>query len=65
MLGQPIASQAQSKPTPNVVLFVGNSFFHGKWPPVLNYNAENVKDENFGFPKESPRFENHPDEPGP
>lgn len=63
-LGQPTASQAQA-PAPNAILFVGNSFFHGKYPPVLNYNAENVKDENFGFPKESPRFENHPEEPGP
>jgi hypothetical protein len=64
-LSQPVPSHAQSKSTPHTILFVGNSFFHGKYPPVLNYNAENVKDENFGLPKEDPRFENHPEEPGP
>ncbi|RZK47434.1 MAG: hypothetical protein EOO59_17865, partial [Hymenobacter sp.] len=59
------ATQAPAMPSPTVVLFVGNSFFHGKYPPVLNYNAANVKDENFGLAKDNPRFENHPEEPGP
>ena len=62
---QPHAAHAQAKPAPTVILFVGNSFLHGKYPPVLNYNSENVKDENFGLLKEDPRFENHPEEPGP
>ncbi|WP_201987577.1 DUF4886 domain-containing protein [Hymenobacter rubidus] len=61
----PLAPAGAQAPAPNAILFVGNSFFHGKYPPVLNYNAENVKDENFGLPKEDPRFENHPEEPGP
>jgi hypothetical protein len=60
-----VPALAQAKAAPNTILFVGNSFFHGKYPPVLNYNAENVKDENFGLAKEDPRFENHPEEPGP
>ena len=59
------ATQAPAPPSPTVVLFVGNSFFHGKYAPVLNYNAANVKDENFGLAKDNPRFENHPEEPGP
>lgn len=65
LLALPSPAQAQAKPAPTVILFVGNSFLHGKYPPVLNYNTENVKDENFGLPKEDPRFENHPEEPGP
>ncbi len=63
--GQPTTGQSQAAPAPNAILFVGNSFFHGKYPPVLNYNAANVTDENFGQPREGPRFEHHPDEPGP
>ena len=65
LLTLPRPAHAQAKPAPTVILFVGNSFLHGKYPPVLNYNTENVKDENFGLPKEDPRFENHPEEPGP
>jgi len=36
---------------------VGNSFTHGKFAPVLNYNAANVIDENYGLPSSSPRYE--------
>ena len=32
---------------PTVVLFVGNSFFHGAFEPVLSYNAATITDENF------------------
>jgi hypothetical protein len=39
------------------ILFVGNSFTHGKYAPVLNYNAANVVDENYGLPSSSPRYE--------
>ncbi|OON69224.1 DUF4886 domain-containing protein [Hymenobacter sp. CRA2] len=50
---------------PIVILFVGNSFFHGKYLPVLKYNAGAIKDENFGLPKEDPRYEQYDHEPGP
>ena len=32
---------------PTVILFVGNSFFHGAFEPVLSYNAGAVTDENY------------------
>ena len=32
---------------PVVILFVGNSFFHGAFQPVLTYNAAAITDENF------------------
>ncbi|GAC1367943.1 MAG: hypothetical protein NVS3B25_01870 [Hymenobacter sp.] len=48
---------ARAQPAPTTILFVGNSFFHGMYPTVLHFNAANVKDENFGLPKESPRYE--------
>ncbi|AMR27284.1 hypothetical protein A0257_09350 [Hymenobacter psoromatis] len=41
----PAAAQAAIKPT--VILFVGNSFFHGAFEPVLSYNTVAVTDENF------------------
>ena len=41
----PAAAQAAGKPT--VILFVGNSFFHGAFEPVLSYNTAAVTDENF------------------
>lgn len=47
------------------VLFVGNSFTHGKYPPVLNYNAASIIDENFGLPPSSPRHQLDPTTPGP
>ena len=63
LLSGPAAAQKVAQP--EVILFVGNSFFHGKYPPVLNYNAAGVQDENFGLPPDSPRHESHPAEPGP
>lgn len=50
--GLPTAASAQTR-----ILFVGNSFTHGKFAPVLNYNAANVTDENYGLPSSSPRYE--------
>ena len=50
-------------PRPTVILFVGNSFLHGKYTPVLHYNAGAIKDENFGLPRADPRAEIA--EPGP
>ena len=47
------------------VLFVGNSFTHGKYAPVLNYNAASVIDENFGLPSTSLRHQLDPTTPGP
>ena len=45
------------------ILFVGNSFTHGYQPPVLNYNAAAITDENYGLPASDPRHET--DVPGP
>ena len=42
---------------PTAILFVGNSFFHGKYQPVLTYNAAQVTDENYGLPITNPRCE--------
>ncbi|WP_210518030.1 hypothetical protein [Hymenobacter terricola] len=53
----------RSRPAPNVILFVGNSFFHGKYQPVLAYNAARVTDENYGLPSTSPRCETPTGEP--
>jgi hypothetical protein len=50
--GFPTTAVAQTR-----ILFVGNSFTHGKFAPVLNYNAANVIDENYGLPSSSPRYE--------
>jgi hypothetical protein len=47
------------------VLFVGDSFTHGKYAPVRNYNAAAVTDENYGLPATSPRYESMASEPGP
>jgi hypothetical protein len=51
------AAQAQLRPAPTVILFVGNSFFHGKYQSVLAYNAAQVTDENYGLPSTNPRCE--------
>jgi hypothetical protein len=45
--------QAPAKPV--VILFVGNSFFHGAFEPVLSYNAASVTDENANAPAGDPR----------
>ncbi len=36
----------QPAPKPTVILFVGNSFFHGAFEPVLSYNAAAITDES-------------------
>jgi uncharacterized repeat protein (TIGR02543 family) len=56
--GTALPAQAQSR-----ILFVGNSFTHGYEPPVLNYNAGAIVDENFGLPNNHPRHES--DDSGP
>ncbi len=47
------------------ILFVGNSFTHGKYAPVLNYNSAGITDENYGLPPSSPRYQDVASEPGP
>jgi hypothetical protein len=54
-LGLSGAAQAQTAPTR--ILFVGNSFTHGKFLPVRQYNSPNVTDENYGLPASDPRAE--------
>ncbi|MEP6765314.1 MAG: PEP-CTERM sorting domain-containing protein [Gemmatimonadaceae bacterium] len=46
---------AQTKPV--VILFVGNSFFHGAFQPVRSYNASTVTDENANIGAGNPRSE--------
>lgn len=51
------ASAAQPAPgRPVTVLFVGNSFVHGAFEPVISYRA-GVTDENAGLPADDPRAE--------
>ncbi|MBJ6110378.1 T9SS type A sorting domain-containing protein [Hymenobacter sp. BT523] len=39
------------------VLFVGNSYTHGAYDPVLTYNRAGIVDENAGLPPGHPRYE--------
>ena len=50
LLGLSTAASAQTR-----VLFVGNSFTHGQFTPVLYYNSAAVTDLNFGLPASDPR----------
>ena len=58
LLAGPVAAQTR-------ILFVGNSFTHSEYAPVLNYNAAAVIDENYGLPPSSPRYQINPATPGP
>lgn len=60
MLGLGARAEAQTR-----ILFVGNSFTHGKYAPVLQYNSAAVTDENYGLPSTSPRYQSVASEPGP
>ena len=40
-------AQRTASTKPQTILFVGNSFFHGAFQPVLSYNAAAIIDENF------------------
>ncbi|MDO7845506.1 hypothetical protein Q5H92_03985 [Hymenobacter sp. M29] len=64
-LFSPAAQAAKPPRKPTVILFVGNSFFHGARPPVLNYNAANVTDENFTPNRHGQRYRQYLNEPGP
>ena len=46
LLSQPLAAAPPAQ-KPTLILFVGNSFFHGAFEPVLSYNTAAVTDENF------------------
>ena len=48
---RPALAQVAAPPAPpTVILFVGNSFFHGAFEPVLHYNAAAITDENYRAP---------------
>lgn len=65
-LGQPAAAQAVApSPEPTVILFVGNSFFHGAFEPVLTYNAAAITDENFQPNRTGQRRRQYEHEQGP
>jgi len=63
------ASHAAPKPDPakkpTVILFVGNSFFHGAFQPVLTYNAAAITDENFTPNRTGQRRRQYEHEAGP
>lgn len=46
-LALPSWAQRPTATQPQTILFVGNSFFHGAFQPVLSYNAAAITDENF------------------
>lgn len=54
------SSGASAAPKPTTILFVGNSFTHGAFEPVLTYNRDNVVDENADAPLSDPRHEKQP-----
>ena len=51
------AANASLAQPPKVILFVGNSFLHGQYEPVIHYNTAGVVDENAGQPAGSFRSE--------
>ena len=63
LLGGATPMPAPVRSVPNVILFVGNSFFHGQYQPVLAYNAAHLTDENYGLPSTDPRCETTTGEP--
>jgi hypothetical protein len=52
-------------PKPVVILFVGNSFFHGAFEPVLSYNAAAITDENYVAASSGQRQRQYQHEQGP
>jgi hypothetical protein len=64
-LGQPAAHAAAPPKKPTVILFVGNSFFHGAFEPVLTYNAAAITDENFKPNRTGQRRRQYEHEQGP
>jgi hypothetical protein len=65
-LGRPSEAHAVAPPKkPTVILFVGNSFFHGAFEPVLTYNAAAITDENFRPNRTGQRRRQYEHEQGP
>ena len=63
---QLVAAPARKPPKrPTVILFVGNSFFHGAFQPVLGYNASAITDENFKPARTGQRRRQYEHEQGP
>ncbi|MBD2722507.1 SGNH/GDSL hydrolase family protein [Hymenobacter armeniacus] len=61
----PVAPAAKPPKKPVVILFVGNSYFHSAKPPMLNYNAAAITDENFTPDRRGQRQRMYVNEPGP
>ena len=61
---QQTAASATAAP-PKRILFVGNSFTHGRYLPVRTYNAAAIIDENIGLPADDPRAFQPNGETGP
>ena len=60
LTGAPFPARAAP---PLKILFVGNSFVHGAFEPVLSYDTKAVTDENAGLPASDPRSENRGGQP--
>ena len=60
-----LASRPAVAQRPTVILFVGNSYFHGAKAPMLNYNAAAITDENFTPDRLGQRRRMYVNEPGP
>ncbi len=62
----PALAQKSTDPAkPQTILFVGNSFFHGAFQPVLSYNKERVTDENYKPDRTGQRRRQYEHEEGP
>jgi hypothetical protein len=61
----PALAQPTTSAKPQVILFVGNSFFHGAFQPVLSYNNQGITDENFTPTRTGQRRRQYTHEEGP
>jgi hypothetical protein len=61
----PSWAQRPASTKPQTILFVGNSFFHGAFQPVLGYNAAAITDENFKPDRAGQRRRQYEHEAGP
>ncbi|RYY14197.1 MAG: hypothetical protein EOO36_14660, partial [Cytophagaceae bacterium] len=60
-----LAQKPAGAAKPQTILFVGNSFFHGAFQPVLSYNKQSVTDENFQPNRTGQRRRQYEHEEGP
>lgn len=58
--GAPATPGEGTGPPDQTILFVGNSFLHGRFLPVRHYNAAAITDENFSLPTTDRRSDNRP-----